>query len=86
MNVTFKAVLDLKTHTSLFQWTSVSNIPDCLLGKAIDIMKKHVCKLENAPSSEKISELTKACTTFRVALAAYRAVKQKQPKPSQNKK
>ena len=74
MTTTFKVVHDLDPHASLFQWTSVSNIPGGLLGDAIDSIKKNASKLENPPSSEGISKLTKTYNTFKHALAAYRAV------------
>ena len=79
MNATFNTVLKLAPHASLFQWTSVRNIPGGLLGDAIDNIKKNASKLENPPSSEEISKLTKTSNTFKGVLAAYRAVKRNQP-------
>ncbi len=79
MTTTFKVVHDLDPHASLFQWTIVSNIPGGLLREVIGNMKKNDSKLENPPSSEEISKLTKTSNTFKGVLAAYRVVKRNQP-------
>jgi hypothetical protein len=71
MEEKFKAVLVLKPHASLFQWTSVSNIPAGLLDDAIKNMSKNAQQLQHPPSSDDISTLTKACRSFKAAQAAY---------------
>ena len=77
MEEKFKAVLVLKPHASLFQWTNVSNIPAGLLDDTIKNMKKNAQQLQNPPSSEDISTLTKACRSFKDAQAAYGSAKRK---------
>jgi hypothetical protein len=62
MEENFKAVLVLKPHASLFQWTSVSNIPAGLLDDAIKNMSKNAQQLQHPPSSDDISTLTKGCS------------------------
>jgi hypothetical protein len=62
-------------HTSFFQWTSDSNIPVVLLGDVIHNIKKNVSKLENPPSSQEISTLTKTSRTFQVSQQTYNHIK-----------
>ena len=42
----------------------VSNIPVGRLQTAIDKMKENASKLKHPPSSDKISDLKRACTAF----------------------
>ena len=77
MEEKFKAVLVLKPHASLFQWTNVSNIPTGLLDDTIKNMKKNAQQLQHPPSSDDISILTKACHCFKAALTAHNSAARK---------
>jgi hypothetical protein len=74
MKTTFQTVLDLRPHPRLFTWTSVSNIPMGELATAMDKLKENVSKLQPPPSSDEISDLKQACTTFRDALRQFHTV------------
>jgi len=59
-DTTFQAVMKLKSHSSLFQWKSVSNIPLGALQKALDEMTEWVSSLSPKPSPDEISNLERA--------------------------
>jgi hypothetical protein len=65
----FQAILILEPDTTLFQWTSISNIPMGSLENAINRISNNALRLQNPPSPKYISVLTEACRKF---LAAYK--------------
>ena len=69
MEAAFKDILILKPHATLFEWSSVSNIPLKSLENAIKNISKNAKRLQYPPSPEQISALTEACRIF---LAAYK--------------
>ena len=77
-NTTFQDVLDLHPHQSLFKWNGVSDIPIGVLQTAVDKMKENASKLKAQPSSEKISDLKRACVTFLCVLRQFETVKKRQ--------
>ena len=74
---TFKAVLGLKPHDSLFPWRGVSNIPVGLLDDAIQNISSNAQHLKNPPSLADISRLTQACRSFQLAHTTYLQVRNK---------
>ena len=67
MEATFKDVLGLKPHASLFPWRGVSNIRVGLLDDAIQNISSNAQHLKNPPSLADISRLTQACRSFQLA-------------------
>jgi hypothetical protein len=77
IKTTFQGVLELRPHQSLFECTSVSNISVGRLQTAIDKMKENASKLKHPPSSDKISDLKRACTAFLCALRQLETVRKR---------
>ena len=71
MEKTFQAVRALNPPLSLFKWKTVSNIPVGELDDTINSIEDNAYELHPAPSAAWISALINACTTFKVARAAY---------------
>ena len=73
MEKTFAAVRALDPPSTLFKWTTVSNLPVGELDAAIKNMKHNLKLLQPNPEAARISELIIACTKFKVAKAAHKA-------------
>jgi hypothetical protein len=63
----FQAILILEPDATLFQWTSISNIPMGSLDNAINLMSNNALRLQYPPSPQYVSDLTEACRKFRAA-------------------
>jgi hypothetical protein len=75
MEAAFKAILILKPHATLFEWSSISHIPVKAIENAINNIPKNAQRLQYPPSPEQIFALTVACRSFQAAHKTWTSIR-----------